>query len=383
MKCAERVALKHLRAQTENHQDPMQFAYSAGRSTDDAILTLLHHLLSHLDHPKSYARVLFIDFSSAFNTIQPHLLMQKLQSMEVSPSLILWIHSFMTGRPQYVKLGATGTVSDTLVTNTGAPQGCVLSPALFTTYTSDSRSDNPDTNVQIKFADDTSLSGLISVDEGESSYRDQVEKLVDWCDSNHLDLNIKKTEEMIVDFRSVSEDIQPLKIKGEDVRIVHKYKYLGTTLDDKLNWTENVDTICKKANQRLFFLRKLRQYKVNATIKYHFYQSVVESMLLYNQVCYFSSAKKDDRDRMEAVTNTAAKIIGKETRSLQEVLDKTTLKKLQQIDDDQTHPLHPFVRAQRSKRTEGRFLSLTTKTARHANSFLPTALRLSNAKHKR
>ena len=85
---------------------------------------------------------------------------------------------------------------------------------------------------------------------------------------------------------------------------------------------------------------------------------------------------------MEAVTNTAAKIIGKETRSLQEVLDKT-LKKLQQIDDDQTHPLHPFVRAQRSKHTEGRFLSLTTKNARHSNSFLPTAIRLLNSIHKR
>ena len=201
MKCAERIALKHLKSQTAPHQDSLQFAYSAGRSTDDAILTMLHHLVTHLDKPNTYARVLFIDFSSAFNTIQPHLLMQKLAMMEVSPSLILWIHSFMTGRPQYVRLNASGTVSDTLETNTGAPQGCVLSPALFTSYTSDSRSEKPDTNVQIKFADDTSLSGLISTDEGEASYREQVDSLVNWCDNNHLDLNIKKTEEMIIDFR--------------------------------------------------------------------------------------------------------------------------------------------------------------------------------------
>ena len=383
MKCAERIALKHLRAQTAQHQDPLQFAYSAGRSTDDAILTMLHHLLTHLDKPKTYARVLFIDFSSAFNTIQPHLLMQKLLTMDVSPSLVLWIHSFMTGRPQYVRLGSSGVSSNILETNTGAPQGCVLSPALFTTYTSDSRSDDPETNVQIKFADDTSLSGLISVDKGEEAYRAQVDKLVSWCDSNHLDLNIKKTEEMIIDFRKEPNNIQPLTIKGEDVRIVNKYKYLGTTIDDKLNWSDNTDIICKKANQRLFFLRKLRQYKVSIPIKQLFYQSVIESTLLYNQVCYYGAAKKEDKERLDAITVSAAKIIGTPTRSLQEVYETNALKKLRRMDEDESHPLHPIVRDQHSKRATGRFLSLPSKTSRHADSLLPNAMRLMNAKSKR
>jgi predicted amidophosphoribosyltransferase len=44
MKCAERLVLKHLRAETATHQDPLQFAYSQGRNTQDAILTLLHSL---------------------------------------------------------------------------------------------------------------------------------------------------------------------------------------------------------------------------------------------------------------------------------------------------------------------------------------------------
>ena len=42
-----------------------------------------------------------------------------------------------------------------------------------------------------------------------------------------------------------------------------KYKYLGTTLDDKLDWTKNSATLLKKANQLLFFLKKLKSFRIN------------------------------------------------------------------------------------------------------------------------
>ncbi|KAK3516191.1 hypothetical protein QTP70_005688 [Hemibagrus guttatus] len=51
--------------------DPMQFANRPNRSTDDAVTTTLHLALTHLDNKDSYVRMLFIDFSSAFNTIIP------------------------------------------------------------------------------------------------------------------------------------------------------------------------------------------------------------------------------------------------------------------------------------------------------------------------
>ena len=77
-KCAEKIVLWRLRAETAEHQDHMQFAYCKGRATEDAFQTLLHWLYQHLDRPRTYARILLIDFSSAFNTIQPHMLIEKL-----------------------------------------------------------------------------------------------------------------------------------------------------------------------------------------------------------------------------------------------------------------------------------------------------------------
>ena len=74
----------------------------------------------------NYARILFIDFSSAFNTIQRHGMIDKLQKLEVPAALVHWVFNFLSNRPQCVRVG--DIKSPVLVSNTGAPQGCVLSP---------------------------------------------------------------------------------------------------------------------------------------------------------------------------------------------------------------------------------------------------------------
>ena len=53
--------------------DPNQFAYRAEKGVEDALLTLTNNIYEHLVQAKSLVKIVFIDFSSAFNTIQPHL----------------------------------------------------------------------------------------------------------------------------------------------------------------------------------------------------------------------------------------------------------------------------------------------------------------------
>ncbi len=45
----------------------------------------LHFILQHLDRPATYVRILFVDFSSAFNTTTPSLLQPKLTQLSVPP----------------------------------------------------------------------------------------------------------------------------------------------------------------------------------------------------------------------------------------------------------------------------------------------------------
>ena len=65
--------------------------------------------------------MLFIHYSSAFNTKVPTKLITKLRALGLNTSLCNWILDIMMGRPQVVRVGSN-TLS-MLILNTGTPQG--------------------------------------------------------------------------------------------------------------------------------------------------------------------------------------------------------------------------------------------------------------------
>ena len=197
MKCFEKLVRSHITSCLPPTLDPHQFAYRANRSTEDAIAIALHTTLTHVEQRGSYARLLFLDFSSAFNTIIPSRLVSKLGDLGLSHNICCWILDFLTDRSQRMRVGPH--LSPALSTSTGSPQGCVLSPLLYTLYTHDCTPTHPN-NTIIKFADDTTVVGLISGGD-ETAYRVEVERLSVWCTTNNLILNTSKSKELIVDFR--------------------------------------------------------------------------------------------------------------------------------------------------------------------------------------
>ncbi len=182
MKSFEILVLAYLKASTGPLLDPLQFAYRANRSVDDAVNMGLHFILQHLDRPGTYVRILFVDFSSAFNTIIPDTLQNKLTQLSVPTSICQWITSFLTDRQQLVRLEKFSSSTRTI--STGAPQGCVLSPLLFSLYMNDCTSKDPSVKL-LKFADDTTLIGLIQ-DGDDFAYRQEVKELAGWCSLNNL-----------------------------------------------------------------------------------------------------------------------------------------------------------------------------------------------------
>ncbi len=111
--------------------------------------------------------------------------------------------------------------SSPLTLNTGAPQGCVLSPLLYSLYTHDCTATHS-SNVIIKFADDTTVIGLIT-DNDETAYREEVSTLTKWYQENHLSLNIDKTKELVVDYRRQSREHAPITIDKTPVERVNSF----------------------------------------------------------------------------------------------------------------------------------------------------------------
>uniref|UniRef100_A0A9J7ZPZ6 Reverse transcriptase domain-containing protein n=1 Tax=Cyprinus carpio carpio TaxID=630221 RepID=A0A9J7ZPZ6_CYPCA len=371
MKSFEKLVLAYLKDITGPLLDPLQFAYQANRSVDDAINMGLHFILQHLDKTGTYVRILFVDFSSAFNTIIPTVLQTKLTQVSVPSSICQWITSFLTDRQQLVRLGKF--MSNSCSTNTGAPQGCVLSSLLFSLYTNDCTSKDPFVKL-LKFADDTTLIGLIQ-DGDESAYRQEVEQLAVWCSLNNLKLNTLKTVEMIVDFRRNPPALPPLTIMNSTVAAVESFRFLGTTISQDLKWDNHIDSIVKKAQQRLYFLRQLRKFNLPQELLKQFYSAVIESVLCTSTV-WFGSATKSDIRRLQRMVRTAERIIGTPLPTLQELYTSRVRKRAQKITLDPSHPSYPIFELLPSGR---RFRAANTRTVRHKNSFFPQAIYLMNS----
>ena len=235
----------------------------------------------HLDGRGGTVRITFLDFSSAFNTIQPLLLGEKQQVMGVDDTMSSWITDFLTGRPQFVRLGSV--LSDVVVRDTGAPQGTVLPPFLFTLYTTDFQHNSESCHLQ-KFSDDSAVVGCIREGE-EGEYRTLVDGFVEWYEQNRLRLNVDKTREMVINFGRKKMPSQPLQIRGEVVVEVEDYKYLGVVIDNRLDWKSNTEAVYRKGMSRLCFLRKLSSFKVCSKMLEIFYQSVVASVIFFAAVC--------------------------------------------------------------------------------------------------
>ncbi|XP_064874173.1 whirlin-like [Oncorhynchus nerka] len=109
-------------------------------STDDAIAIALHTVLTHPDKRNAYVRILFIDYSSAFNTIVPYKVITKLTALGQNSSLCNWVLNFLMGSPQVMK-------------------NCVASHS---------------SNSTIMFADDTPIVGLITNND-KTAYKEEDE----------------------------------------------------------------------------------------------------------------------------------------------------------------------------------------------------------------
>jgi gmma-aminobutyric acid receptor subunit gamma/cGMP-dependent protein kinase 2 len=169
--------------------------------------------------------MLFIDYSSAFNTIVPTKLITKLKTLGLNTSLCNWILDFQTGHPEVVRVG--NTTSAMLILKTGAPQGCVLSALLYSLFTHNCVAKH-ESNTIIKFADDTTVVGLIT-DNDEMAYREEVRKLAVWCQDNNLSLNVSTTKELIVDYRKRRDEQASININGAGVERVESLSSLVST----------------------------------------------------------------------------------------------------------------------------------------------------------
>ena len=127
------------------------------------------HQLNCKDYPW------LLDFRKAFDLVDHHILVAKLLSLGVKPTVVNWVIDFLRSRQQRVKLN--GVLSNWLDVPPGEPQGTRLGPWLFLAMINDLRL--PEGFHMWKFADDTTVSEVVPASK-HSSLQQAADYIHDW-----------------------------------------------------------------------------------------------------------------------------------------------------------------------------------------------------------
>ena len=280
--------------------------------------------------------------------------------------------SFLTNRPQSVKVGSSSSTTRTL--SYGCPQGCVSSPLLYILYTNDCTSSSSTCMIE-KYADDTALIGLLDHNESDQDYLNEIEIFKTWCNQNKLELNGKKTKEQYFGFKGNYENITPIVINGDDVEIVTNFKYLGVNIDSDLRFETHVEMITKKASQRLFILRKLRSFDVSQRILTQLFKSLVLSVITFAISVWYGSLNAVNKSKLQKIINQASKITNRPEKNAQICYDELSLNKALKIIDDSKHPLNPYFNLLPSGK---RYNVEKSRTVKYKSNFIPNTIKLVN-----
>ena len=345
---------------TNTTMDKYQFAYRAKRSTQDALLCLTTTITNFIDQRASnYARCLFLDFSSAFNTIHVPDLISELSHLD--SSVTEWIYSFLSNRVQ--RTIVDGKLSNPITTNTGTPQGCCLSPLLFSIYTNRITSNLSNVTV-IKYADDTCIIGCIANQSDLCTYFDEINRIARQCDELNLLLNPTKTQEMLFSTQYCKPCTPDLVLNNTTIVLTEKVKYLGVIVDDKLRFQEHVQSAVSTASKRMYIVKNFVFFS-SKSLSNMLFKSFIVSLICYCLPTIFTCLYASDKKSLRKLFKDAAKL-GIEHPDIDTLIaDQTKTLALRYIHDDD-HFINDFL----SKCPSGRFRTVKHRTMWGRDCFL-------------
>ena len=146
---------------------------------------------------------------------------------------------------------------------------------------------------------------------------------------------------MVIDFRRTKRsEHSTLYIDGEEVERVESFKFLGVHISADLTWSTNISHQVGKAQQRLYFLRKLRQAQLPQRLLVNFYRSTIESLLTYCCTLWFNCCTAEDKRKLQRVVRAAERAIGTSLTPLRDIYTGRLQQKASITIKDPSHPGH-------------------------------------------
>jgi predicted RNase H-like HicB family nuclease len=223
-------------------------------------------------------------------------LLQKLKIYGVTDNAISWLHCFLTHREQYVQIcdvdcdGTEITInSERLISEMGVPQGTILGPSSFITYSND-LSLRIIIAILILFADDSTIIAKgKTLSEANTNATKANTEMVKFADENHLKINASKTKIMQIHTHQTRHIAHPeLVINDTDVEAVDECKLLGVIISDTMNWLPQCEKVTNKLRSVTYMFTILKDAVSESSLKLIYY-AYAQSQILYSIVIWGGS----------------------------------------------------------------------------------------------
>ena len=295
----------------ESHQllSDMQYGFRYSRSTGDLLSYVTEHISRILDK-QGETRTVALDISKAFDKVWHKGLLTKLHAYGITGSLHQLLSSFLKDRQISVVLD--GQRSSVKHIKAGVPQGSILGPTLFLLYINDL----PDSIVSqlVMYADDTTL--FNSTERPNIHTRQQLcdvmnkdlQAITEWGTEWLVAFNSSKTQS-VLHSRSKKDGTQPsLQMNNGTIQEQPSISLLGLTVSSDLSWKSYIQTISKKAAQRIGSLYRASRYLQPQSILY-LYKSTIRPLMEY--CCHlWAGAPKTHLSLLDRVEKRAKHLIG-------------------------------------------------------------------------
>ena len=260
-KVFEKIVYKQLYSylESKNVLSDSQFGFRHGRGTTKAILKHTRNVYRDLDDSRLHFSV-YLDFKKAFDSVDHVVLLGKLYHYGVRGITLDWFRSYLNNRSQHVDVN--GVQSGIVPLTHSVPQGSNLGPLLFLLYINDLPNSTDYFNY-IMFADDCTVSCSIersSLHTAHIAINRHLGKICNWLEANKIMINTRKTKYMLYAYRGDYRLSSPVIMNGTEIELVDRVKFLGVTLDNRLNYRYCVEEIVTKISRAVGVIAKIRKF---------------------------------------------------------------------------------------------------------------------------
>jgi hypothetical protein len=226
-----------------------QHGFRSGRSTCTNLLVFQHDITQMLSL-NTQVDVIYCDFKKAFDKVLHPLLLTKIRAYGIAGSIYNWFQSYLLNRKLMVKI--SGFKSFSFCAPSGVPQGSHLGPLLFLLFVNDIGSYMHQVKYLL-YADDLKIYYQVNERRDTSVLTVSLNNLVKWCNSNHMELNLKKCYTMSIS-KSNSRIEFNYSISDHTLVRVDCFQDLGVIFDSRLSFAPHIEHITLKAYRMLGFV---------------------------------------------------------------------------------------------------------------------------------